>query len=346
MAVQDDARENVMVAMFNLKQAPDRARHDPDAFLDHQGHRFLFELKSTTNNSISTVRDFGPDHIKKWLEMHWIVGFFKSSVQVPTYCYYLTPLDMKKWTDEIWEYVKVDFAFADIAAKRITMDDLYNLFGKKNSYSIKDAKSVNKKQYTALEYIDRCDLMGGISVSMFNRAKCPFVSADWITENIGLKGIYAVDDINKLVNYQSDPEVIAQYVLGKHVDSDKISNILPPLICENEGSKILGGVTVKKASSLIKGLLSKKSTLRLVDIKASYSPSAMLEIIRDRCRYLINRGSTLNNPHINEEFFARFDQIDDEHAQRLREKLSAYLLANPPKELLGDGNTDPSPSGV
>ncbi|MEG3163800.1 hypothetical protein U1701_04260 [Sphingomonas sp. PB2P19] len=344
MAVQDDSRENVMVAMFNLKQAPDRARHDPDAFLDHQGHRFLFELKSTTNNSISTVRDFGPDHIKKWLEMHWIVGFFKSGVQVPTYCYYLTPLDMKKWTDEIWEYVKVDFAFADIAAKRITIDDLYDLFGQKNSYSVNEAKSINKKQYTASEYIEKCDLSGGISPSAFNRTRCPFVSDDWFAENIGFKDVYAVEDILKLVNYQSNLEIIAEQVSGRHVDGDQIANILPPSIIDREGVNITEGISAKKASSLIKSIATKKGLQTLVDIRASYSPSAMLEIIRDRCRYLINRGSTLNNPHINEEFFARFDQIDDEHAQRLREKLSAYLLANPPKELLGDGNTDSVPS--
>lgn len=45
----------------------------------------------------------------------------------------------------------------------------------------------------------------------------------------------------------------------------------------------------------------------------------MLEILRDRCRYLIKRGATLNNPHIPGSYFENWEKITEHHAERLRE---------------------------
>ncbi len=36
-----------------------------------------------------------------------------------------------------------------------------------------------------------------------------------------------------------------------------------------------------------------------MDLKDGFSPVTMLDILRDRCRYVLERGATLNNPHIN-----------------------------------------------
>ncbi|MGH3609863.1 MAG: hypothetical protein ACRDRD_17525, partial [Pseudonocardiaceae bacterium] len=36
----------------------------------------------------------------------------------------------------------------------------------------------------------------------------------------------------------------------------------------------------------------------LMDRKNGYSPERMLTLLRERCRYLLDRGSTRNNPHI------------------------------------------------
>lgn len=336
MSVQDDARENIMVMMFNLNQEPDRARHDPDAYLDHSGHRFLFELKSTTNKSISTVRDFGPEHINKWLDMHWIVGFFKTSERKPKYCYYLTPIDMKEWTDQIWEYIKLDFGLADIAASRISKEDVFKLFGNKNAYTISDAKKVQKNQYSTSEYREKCDLPGGISKAMIHSIRCPFVDDEWFENKIGLKEIYDETDLNCLVGYQSSVELIVESVGKTFLNKEDFQNVLPGLIISRLTPKQFEtGISVLNAKRKIEWLATKAAKKYVFDVEPALSISAMVNVLKDRCKYLINRGSTLNNPHIPEEFFQRFDKISDEHASELRKKLTQFLLDNPPEAVVG-----------
>ena len=46
-----------------------------------------------------------------------------------------------------------------------------------------------------------------------------------------------------------------------------------------------------------------------MDLKNGYSSERILKIIQDRCRYVIERGSTLNNPHIPGSYFESFDKI-------------------------------------
>jgi hypothetical protein len=50
-----------------------------------------------------------------------------------------------------------------------------------------------------------------------------------------------------------------------------------------------------------------------------YSRAAMLNMLRERCEYVIRRGSTLNNPHIPASYFADWERITEDHAARLRE---------------------------
>src|SRR4051812_30343304 len=86
MAAQDDAREKKMRDLFNLRIDPDRRRSDTDAYLDRQDQEPLpFELKSTTKTSVSTVRDFNPDHVRKWRDKHWLFGFFDEQEELQ-YC--------------------------------------------------------------------------------------------------------------------------------------------------------------------------------------------------------------------------------------------------------------------
>jgi hypothetical protein len=44
----------------------------------------------------------------------------------------------------------------------------------------------------------------------------------------------------------------------------------------------------------------------------------MLEILRDRCRYVMSRGATLNNPHIPASYFSGWEQIPPGDKVRLR----------------------------
>jgi len=65
--------------------------------------------------------------------------------------------------------------------------------------------------------------------------------------------------------------------------------------------------------------------------KVAYSPARMLEILKDRARYVIERGSTLNNPHISRSYFADWEEITKNHANRLRRLVRAWLADNRPQ---------------
>ena len=65
--------------------------------------------------------------------------------------------------------------------------------------------------------------------------------------------------------------------------------------------------------------------------KAGYSPERMLGILKDRARYVIERGSTLNNPHIPSSYYAGWEEIRKDHAIRLRELVRESLAANRPQ---------------
>ncbi|MCW5213022.1 hypothetical protein VU04_08950 [Desulfobulbus sp. TB] len=54
-----------MIELFNLYKDGDEGRSGIDTFLDYKGQKIPFELKTTSQGSVTTVRDFGPDHIKK-----------------------------------------------------------------------------------------------------------------------------------------------------------------------------------------------------------------------------------------------------------------------------------------
>ena len=65
-----------------------------------------------------------------------------------------------------------------------------------------------------------------------------------------------------------------------------------------------------------------------MDLDGGYSPERMLSILKDRCQYLIERGSTLNNPHIPASYFQGWERITTNHAQRLRELVAQALQDN------------------
>ncbi|MDR1354772.1 MAG: hypothetical protein LBJ43_00600 [Propionibacteriaceae bacterium] len=61
------------------------------------------------------------------------------------------------------------------------------------------------------------------------------------------------------------------------------------------------------------------------DVATGYSLQQMTAVLRQRARYVILRGATLNNPHIEPGFFKNFEQITGEHASRLRELVRSYF---------------------
>ncbi len=326
MSVQDDKRENVMVLLFNLEQEKGRRRHEADAFLIHCDRKFWFELKSTTTGSLSTVRDFGRAHIEKWAEMHWIVGFFQNGAERPDYCHYLTPDDMRVWTDRIWAYVELDYGIGDLAAQRLTLDDMYDLLGKRNRYTLADAKRLQKLQYSADQYREAADLPGGISEQNLKRLRAPYVSDEWADANLGRKQLYSAEDFERLVVFQSDAKLIAEAIApDAWIDAENSNKVFPEEFVQEMCATFDKRMSPSRAARKLRAISSRSRHKRCFDVEPGFSATAMLGIVRDRCRYLIDRGSTLNNPHIDPQFFAGFEKIVSEHAKVLRKKLDEYI---------------------
>lgn len=157
---QDDARENEMIKLFNLVKASSEGRSGIDAFLEMSGFSIPFELKTSSNGSVTTVRDFGPDHIEKWKGKHWLIGFYQKGTVVYKYG---SPNMMKPWIDGKAEYIAPDILLADLASKRLSLDDLFNVCGRKDKYTHDDAFCLHKRQYSAADYIKMQDLPDGYS---------------------------------------------------------------------------------------------------------------------------------------------------------------------------------------
>jgi hypothetical protein len=98
---------------------------------------------------------------------------------------------------------------------------------------------------------------------------------------------------------------------------------VPGLIGDAVLSSVLGEAqefTYEDARRLMKNQYSRQAYREAADLPAErYSRNAMLEMLGERCRYVIERGSTLNNPHIPAGYFDGWERIDRNHAARLRE---------------------------
>lgn len=210
MAVQDDRRELEQIELFQLARPTSRSRAGTDGVLEISGDTFEFELKSTTKDSVTTVRDFGMDHIRKWTNKHWLFGFYTKGGKALEYTRYASPAMMAPWIEEKRQYVEVDFRLAKLAAEKLVLQDLFELIDEKPKYRLEDAQALHKKQLKKAEY------------------------------------------------------------------------------------------------------------QRLFDLDNAYSQQKMLEILKLRCVYVVERGSTLNNPHIPKRVLEGFPKITENHAAKLR----------------------------
>ena len=216
---QDDGREEQMRILFGMRKDENEGRSGIDAYLDIDGVAIPFELKttSTKNGSVTTVRDFGPDHIKKWQGKHWLFGFHLNG---EVFYKYGNPSMMQPWIQEMSQYIAPDFKLAEISYQNLSLEDLHKVLPKKDIYSLEDAQSIQKRQYLAKKYLE------------------------------------------------------------------------------------------------------------LQDKKNGYSPERMLQILRERLKYLIERGSTLNNPHISGSYFESWEKITSDHANQLKLAVKKFL-SNP-----------------
>ncbi len=165
MAVQDDRRELEMCKLIGL--TPGEGRSGVDAFFDfvEDGHRYSvpIELKSTTSRAVSTGRDIGPTHIKKWRLKVWIFGFYDSKGAMLESLLVLGPLDMEPWINRLETYIAPDFMIGERLVQRLVLEDLHVICGEKHLYNREDAKALHKRQWTKEEYASAMDVPDGYS---------------------------------------------------------------------------------------------------------------------------------------------------------------------------------------
>lgn len=163
MTVQDDERERELVRTFNLAWDPDHQRAGVDALLALQvggkSYRFEVEVKSTTSQTVSTARDVGIEHIRKWRRKLFVIGFYSKEPRRPELqrCLCLTPLDMEPWIASVESKIAIDYALASMAARKLELSDLFQVCGEQFTYSLEDAKRLHKSQWTAKQYLDALD---------------------------------------------------------------------------------------------------------------------------------------------------------------------------------------------
>jgi hypothetical protein len=102
-----------------------------------------------------------------------------------------------------------------------------------------------------------------------------------------------------------------------------LAECVPELIDDEILTAVMGSggdFGYENAKLLLKNQLNRQGYRDAADLPGErFSREAMLEILRARCRYVIERGSTLNNPHISPGYFENWEKIERNHAARLRE---------------------------
>ena len=157
---QDDDRELAMCKLFELRKDELENRSGIDAFLDLNRTSIPFELKTTSKGSVTTVRDFGLDHIEKWVGKHWLIGFFHKG---HNFYMYGSPCAMEPWIKSKENYIAPDIKLTALSASKLDMQDMTEILGNKDVYTLDDAKSLQKKQYSSSTYRELMDVRGGYS---------------------------------------------------------------------------------------------------------------------------------------------------------------------------------------
>jgi hypothetical protein len=146
-----------------------------------------------------------------------------------------------------------------------------------------------------------------------------------------LIGVYEPNTVKLLYSLYGSPSLMEPWIREKeeYIRADRELAIhVPALIGLPTLFEILGRkseYTIEDARRLHKRQWKVEEYRAAMDLKGGYSPERMLEILRDRARYVLQRGATLNNPHIPKTYFKEFEQITTNRAARLRELVAEEL---------------------
>ena len=103
---QDREREEALIDRFDLRSTNGN-RIGIDA---HDEFGNAYELKTTTQARISTARDVGVNHLKKWRELYWICskGHYDNHGFRFTETYFLFPTQLEEWFSKIEASITTD----------------------------------------------------------------------------------------------------------------------------------------------------------------------------------------------------------------------------------------------
>jgi hypothetical protein len=107
-----------------------------------------------------------------------------------------------------------------------------------------------------------------------------------------------------------------------------LADLAPELITDGILVQILGDkpfYSREEAKSIGKNQYSAAEYRARQDLPEGYSRATMLELLQERCRYVLLRGSTLNNPHISGDYFRDWEKITEDHAMVLRRLVDEWL---------------------
>ncbi|MFI6561861.1 hypothetical protein [Streptomyces sp. NPDC050534] len=153
-----------------------------------------------------------------------------------------------------------------------------------------------------------------------------------------LFGVYDRTGTRLLHSYYGSPDDMAPWItekeryvgpdveLAEHamrgVSADSVINLL--------GEKEF--YTKEEAKWIMKNQWTAARYLEAADLSAGkelgYSLDRMVELMRERCYYVMSRGATLNNPHIPLSYIQNMPKITTEPAIELRRLVRDYLASS------------------
>ncbi len=115
----------------------------------------------------------------------------------------------------------------------------------------------------------------------------------------------------------------ADFEMARHVPA----HITLDTMYEIVGQKLV--YAAADAKKLHKNQMTAAHYKAAMDLEDGYSPERMLDIFKDRARYVIERGSTLNNPHISDVYLSSWPKVDHDYAAELRRLVREYRASKP-----------------
>ncbi len=162
-----------------------------------------------------------------------------------------------------------------------------------------------------------------------------------------LFAFYAKDAITLRHCYYASPADMADWINEKeaYIRPDLVlADRAPQLLTHEDLVKVVGeqsSYSTRDAREVMKNQWTTAHYTANADLPGGgYSPDRMLQLLRERCAYVIRRGATLNNPHISGQYLSdRLEPITKNHAATLRTKVEAYLTSRAARAAAGE----PSP---